>query len=102
MVRQLALLVRCEGTGLLEDTVRDGDLPEVVKTPGDLELLDVVLVHAKLVRNRLDEHRDALRVRSRVLVLRIDDSNEVLGSTEARLSLDPALEFRRCLCLGDG
>src|SRR4029453_17829928 len=101
MVCELALLVRCERAGLLKDAVRDGDLPEVVKAPGELELLDVVLVESELARDRLDEHRHALGGRAGVLVLRIDDADEVPGSGVARLSLGPPLELRWCVSLRD-
>src|SRR4029453_5532698 len=101
MVCELALLVRCERAGLLKDAVRDGDLPQVVKAPGELELLDVVLVESELARDRLDEHRHALGVRAGVLVLRIDDANEVLGTAGRRLPPAPPLELRWCVSLRD-
>ena len=92
---ELALLVRRQRARLLQDAVGDGDLAEVVEPPGELELLDVLVVEPELARDRLDEERDALRVRARVRVLRVDDADEVLGRAKARLLLDAPLELVR-------
>ena len=95
MVRELPLLVRSQGARLLEHPVGDRDLAEVVETTGELELLDLLVLELQPPGDRLDEQRDALGVRARVLVLRVDDADEVLGGAQPRLVLDSPLELGR-------
>src|SRR6185436_18563258 len=102
MVCELSGLVWREITRLLQHTVGNGDLAEVVQSPGELQLLDELVLELELPGDRLDEQRDSLGVRARVLVLGVDDADEVLRGTEARLALDAPLELRRRLRLGNG
>src|SRR5262245_39293957 len=102
MVCELPGLVWRELARLLEYAVGNGDLAEVVQAPGELQLLDELVLELELTGDRLDEQRDPLGVRTGVLVLRVDDADEVLRSAQPRLTLDAALELRRRLRLGDG
>ena len=72
-----------------------------MKPAGELELLDLLVVDVELPRDRLDEESDALGVRARVLVLRVDDADEVLRCAEPRLMLGASLELCRAVSLGD-
>ena len=94
MVRELAFLVRGEAPGLLEHLVGDRDLPEVVQPAGELQLFDVLVVRSSWRAIPRPAAPRAPRC-ARVLVLRVDDPNEVLGSAKPRLVLDPAFQLVR-------
>ena len=74
----------CEVSRLAEDLLRNRQLPEVVKRPGEARQLDLFRVQTEPQRDSRGQLRDALRVAAGVRVTRVDRLCKRSGRAEAR------------------
>ena len=80
---------------LLQNGVRHGDLPEIVEQAGEPHARGRLFVEAELECDCRDQPSHRLRVNAGVRVLRVDDSDQVLGDAKARPPLGDPSEVRR-------